>query len=912
MSNILISETIDSFFKSLSTNFASDLTSRWSIDMECQIMVDPTQGTPVYDGDKLIRNTWQVCSDENGTYNYHHLRIPKNSMSDPFFNDRPLGFPLQRHIECIGMTGWNWQKKQSLWVAFDFDAITGHAQGVGVSNDALEKVREFASDIPWVQVRKSTSGSGLHLYVYFDPEDAPQTENHNVHAALARSVLGLMEKETGFDFRGNMDVLGGNMWVWHKKVSNSNRGLAVLKDYDIFCPNLPDNWKDNIDVVTGKSGKVRFNGINKEDYESFEAQTASRNKTKVDETHKLVEERIHNLGYTIIWVPDHHCWQTHTRAFAELMEEYPEDYRGIYETLSEGTDKGGQNCFAFPVSNGGFRITRFGKGAREHKTWYQDGTDWTWTYFNRSPSLMEAATFFGGVEDPDGKGWVVNDVDDVIRICQSLGDEFHVPDHWADENGMKGRKFLLRGNKSNQLVIEMQRKRDEQVPSGWIEKNKSKFVTLLKTAKTESVTEDDEINYDDRVRALVDTNNEFYQWVILNENSEWIVQNKDNTRSALKIWAADKTEDVLGKLIISNWKIVNVPFQPEYLGQRMWNRNAPQFSVQPDNPGKPHPHWDMILDHCGQDLDESVQDNKWCREAGINTGADYLAYWIACLLRDPYCKLPYLFFYGPQNSGKSIFHEAISTLISRGIVYADEALQSKSNFNGEIADAVLCVVEETNLGSHNSSAYDRMKAWVTGEEILIHAKYQQPHQVKNTTHWCQMANDKAFCPIAVGDTRVVMIHVPMLETVEIPKSTLLQHLKEQAPAFLRMLLDLRLPTPPGRTRLPVLETDSKTMAQEDNKTIVDKFLETQCYPVDGALVRFREFYEALSEWMQEEERGLWTYNRVVDEFRNREMLPMGKQLNNVLCIGNISLNKPEPDTDYGKPWVRQRQKLIQA
>lgn len=913
MSELRTTDAIEAFLKSVPINFAEDLTSRFSAEMECQVMVDPADGEPVYQDGKLIRNTWSISPPDMPTYNFHHLRIPKNSMSDPYYNDPTCSFPLTRHVECIGMTGWNWKQRKSMWVAFDFDAITGHAQGVGIDDASLEQVKKVATKIPWVQVRRSTGGAGLHLYVFFDPENAPSTSNHNVHAALARAVLGMMERETGFDFRGNMDVLGGNMWVWHRKIKDDNLGLQIIKDYEDFCPPLPSNWMDNLDVVTGNGTKVRFRGISEKDYDAFDSQSSSRMKVELDDTHKLIEERIHQLGYSIIWVPDHHCWQTHTHAFKKLMEEYPGEYQGIYQTLSEGNDPGQPNCFAFPLLQGGLRITRFGRGAREAETWTQDGTDWTWTYFNRMPSLMSAASVHGGVEDPDGKGFVFTDLNDVRAVVETLGDELKLDQDWINIFGNEERKITLRPNKQNQLVLEMEKFKDDKTPKGWLVKGR-KFIALAKNARTEPARDEEEINYDDRVRALVDVNNEFSQWVVRNDDAEWVGHNKDNTRSALRIWAdPSDIETILGRLVIKNWKLVNVPFQPEYLGNRRWNRHAPQFAVSPGESGQETPYWDRVLDHCGQDLDSILRDNKWCREAGINTGADYLRHWIAFMFRDPYCKLPYLFFYGPQNSGKSIFHEAIGLLTTRGIAYADEALKNNSGFNGELAGAVLCVVEETNLSpsaTGGRQAYDRMKAWVTGEDILIHAKYQQPYQLKNTTHWVQMANDRTYVPIFPGDTRVNMLYVPMIDGVEIPKDTLLSRLKDEAPNFLRSILDLKLPSPPGRMRLPVLETESKRQAEQSANSLLFKFIDEKCFEIQGAHVKLKDVYEAFMEWCPEDVKHEWTYNRVIDEFRQRDTIPFGRYENNVTCLGNLSLTPRESGVDYGGPFFRFRQRLV--
>src|SRR5207253_13694 len=99
------------------------------------------------------------------------------------------------------------------WVGFDFDAITGHSKGI--SNQELDRVRAAACGLPWVEVRKSTGGAGLHLYVHLNEP----TKNHTEHADLAKVVLAQMSAQTGFDFGSQIDVCGGNLWIWHRKAT---------------------------------------------------------------------------------------------------------------------------------------------------------------------------------------------------------------------------------------------------------------------------------------------------------------------------------------------------------------------------------------------------------------------------------------------------------------------------------------------------------------------------------------------------------------------------------------------------------------------------------------------------------------------------------------------------------------------
>ena len=63
----------------------------------------------------------------------------------------------------------------------------------------LKRIKQAAMSLPYVEVRRSTGGGGIHLYVYFDEAGVP-TANHTEHAALARCILGMMSSETGFDF----------------------------------------------------------------------------------------------------------------------------------------------------------------------------------------------------------------------------------------------------------------------------------------------------------------------------------------------------------------------------------------------------------------------------------------------------------------------------------------------------------------------------------------------------------------------------------------------------------------------------------------------------------------------------------------------------------------------------------------
>ena len=195
----------------------------------------------------------QASTWTDGVNTWWSIRCPKNAASDPTWNDYEMTFPLDLHVEGIGFTGWNWQERKSMWVGFDIDSLLSHAAGVGISQEELEKVKEAACALPYVEVRRSTGGTGLHLYVYLA---GIPTANHTEHAALARCILGMMSSETGFDFASQIDACGGVMWVWHRKMTAENHGLEMVKaaKKKLSDNDLPANWKDHVEVVTRQRG----------------------------------------------------------------------------------------------------------------------------------------------------------------------------------------------------------------------------------------------------------------------------------------------------------------------------------------------------------------------------------------------------------------------------------------------------------------------------------------------------------------------------------------------------------------------------------------------------------------------------------------------------------------------------------
>lgn len=843
---------------------------KYGCNMETQVNVSAGEGEPV-DGK---RSTYT-----DGIDTWFSFRIPKGAYDEPHFKDFYIRFPLDVHCEGIGSTGWDWQSRRSRWVAFDFDAISGHAEGVGIEDEELQRVKDAACNLPYVEVRKSTGGAGLHLYVYFEDRVEFDTSNHNEHAAMARAVLGVMSRDAGYPFAGSVDVCGGNMWIWHTK-SGGTPGLELVKSAtaEFTSEELPSNWRDHQAVVTRSSRKLRLPDIGDAELDPFDQLASAHRQVMLDQKHKDMMDEISAAGFACNWISDHWLLQTHTCGFKHIFENHKERFeiKGVFDTNSRGGDPLEANCFAFPLDNGAWKIVRFGAGTNEHPTWQQDGAGWTTCFFNVSANLDTAARSLGGRPLEKG-GYEFDSLNEALEVARML----HPEGEFVADAALANRKAVVRKSKDGNIAVEMPKNgSNEQRPEGdWTDTNKkSVWTQLLPVAAEPTIGQNERTDYDKLIRCMTTEDGQQSGWAMHRKTGGWLRK----TASSIKMYlqylghAKAEAEEVMGLYEHHPWTIVTRPFEPEYLSNRRWNVDAPQYRFDPapridagtdENQGEDsqHPHWDLIFDHVGDDLTKYLRELDWAKTYGVRTGADYLRAIFASILREPFEPTPYLFLFGPENSGKSILHEAFELLVTKGVVKADRALTSQSNFNGELANAIMCVVEETDVAK-SPGAHSKIKDFVTSRRVSIRRMRTDSYMIDNMTHWIQCANDIANCPVFDGDTRITMIFVDELpEGAEIPKSLLMQKLEEEAPHLMRTLLDMTLPPPSGRLRIPIVSTQYKQHAEDKNRSSLLEFIKECVHPIPGELLPFAEFYERFIEWLPNEEKGAWSRQRVSKE-----------------------------------------------
>lgn len=823
--------------------------------MECQVNVAQDGGTRTGGEYKGVK--WNGWTDDLTVWK--PFRIPRSANTSPEYTDSEIKFDLAQHAEAIGMTGWNWVDQQSEWVAFDFDAIVGHTDKhtKNLTIEQLDQIKNLAMQIPWVTIRKSTSGNGLHFYVFLDPV---KTANHVEHAALARAILGKMSAFVGFDFKSLVDICGGNMWVWARKMKGTD-GLKVIKSGTRLTQDeIPPNWRDHLSVISGRRKRNIPKDLPSNVVENFDQLTGQSTRIPLDDEHRRLIQYLQENHLLWWWDQDHHMLITHTIHLKSAHIDLA--LRGFYETLSDGHDPNTQNCFAFPYYNGSWLVRRYTVGVKEHTSWSQDGVGWTVCYFNREADFDTTCRAFSGIENPKG-GYIFKEAETATQAARLLGVELNLP------IAMNARETVMRKHRDGRLLVEVDRESDDAPldNDGWYSRGNKPWTKIF-NLKLSDPLDFDIGAYDDILRHVVSKQNEDCGWVINRENV-WGDEPLHHIRIALTSLGLSNKEitSITGTAILKPWTLINQPFQPEYPGDRRWNRNAAQlkYAPSPDKDNLHYPHWIAILNHCGSGLDQQVKEDTWCMANSILTGGDYLKCWITSLIKDPIEPLPYLFFYGPQNSGKTIFHEALSLLFTKGYKRADQALVSQGGFNAELEGSLVCVIEETDLRK-NVAAYNRMKDWVTSRDILVHAKGETPYHAVNTTHWIQCSNDHQACPVFAGDTRITICYVePLLPETIIPKRQLITMLEKEAPDFLAAIMDMELPPSPDRLNIPVIASADKRALQQINSTALESFIDENCDLANGASIKYSDFWERFQASLDPGEEHFWTIRRMGKE-----------------------------------------------
>lgn len=884
----------------LGKNTHPDLAELYTPDMEVQLNVAKGSGERIEAGN-FLGKPWPEYTD--GAETWKNFRIPYQAMSDPKDNDNELLFNIEKHTEGIGLTGWDWRNKLSRYVAFDFDAMLGHSDkhSKKLSDKELLDIQQVVTKLPFLTLRKSTSGRGLHLYIYLEPIS---TQNHTEHAALARALLSMIAGLTSYDFTSKVDIAGGMMWIYHRKMLWTD-GLKLIRKGEILTKDrVPLNWKDHEKVVTRQATKIPIYNINDDvEKDAFDKLTEQRNRVKLDISHLALINYLNDNRLMHWWDADKHMLITHTAYLRDAHKALK--FKGEFHTEATGREYGTDtNCYAYPLRNGAWVVRKFGMGSKEHNYWTTDQKGWTRCYFNRDLTLEEVARIHNAVE-LDKKTYMFPTCQVAIEALAKLKCNLELPE-WIYNRPLKIKEL----NQENKYLISINKEDADnaQDMSVWAIENKTYrriYPHGIRNGDDESSTT---AEYDDMLRHIISEDGTDLGWVINVGNGEWREEPIGHIKLLLnsKGITGKDSSIILGGAVSRAWTIVNIPFADEYPGDRRWNRSRAKFRIAPTLDGEhlSYPTWNKILNHCGRSLDDAIKNHKWCKENNIVNGGEYLKLWFASLIKYPKNPLPYLGLYGDQDSGKSTIHEAFCQLIlDGGYARADNALISDQGFNGELEGSILAIIEETNVneGRNGRLAYNRLKDWVTSNQISVHVKGMTPVMKLNYTHWIHCANEGSNIPVFPGDTRVTLIKVDSLSDAEkIPKRDLWNLLTKEAPDFLAALSMTEIPDSKDRLMIPVIRTIEKEQLEFQTMDPVAQFFKLHVHQIDGAYVSSGDLYKAFLKESKEEAME-WSSNKFARSIPKnilRGRISVTKTQDTYYA--NISL---DPKTEKSAKWV---------
>jgi hypothetical protein len=853
----------------------------------------------VYPGNVEVEPGANCWSD--GDEEWAHHRWPYNAGTVPSYSDRKLKFSPAAHIDRIGSTWWNWKTRKSVAVAFDIDLEDEHAPStVTVDENQLEEIVGHLKGLPYVTLVRSTGGGGVHAYVFFEPSDQPDAANHNEHTQVALATLAKMSADADFEFSKFMDAKGLVFWFYANASGEGHPGFTLIHEHTAQIGSADvEEYRDRSLPKPKKSRTFKGFTDSGEEAES-DGEGDGYKVCPLDDEHRSILGELEDLDYTFIWHADYNMAHTHTRALKELYDRRLDDekpLKGMFETNSQGTDPSKPNCYITPRPDGVFQVKRFGNGIAEHASWQQKDQD-TWCYLNKETQV--STIFENRATRVDGHKMTFKpaELEAALRDCgHSLGESVKQIDAPITVTRRKDGTFRASFEGGGNYEGWKAGKKDQFRVLPVIEKPEARKETLLETV-------------DMIARFLVTPQHEPYGWA-LKTNIGWIMHGGfDGIGATVGTIFGKEAKAVKSMMEMNPWVLTCVPFGPTYPPPdplyphitRLWNLKAPQFAIEPAEAAAPHPHWDKIYNHLGASLDTAVRTTTWCQEWGLESGADYLRFWVAAMIQYPFEPLPYLFFYGPQNSGKSIFHEAIGLLFTKGSVEsASGALSNNQGFNYEIANAILGHIEEKDLAAVRGTAYARMKEWATGLTLTVTKKGETPYTQRNVLKFCHMANRPTACPMEDGDTRITALAVAVLASM-IPKGYMMKKLMEEAPAFLRTLLTTHIPDTPDRLRVPMLKSADKADLEAMNQEPWEAFAAETLFPCAGETVKFSEFYDEYITYCTCNNIPPMKLKALAQLVRNRsDKYLMGHHRNKQVHIGNVTLDPMK--TSSGLPLV---------
>ena len=236
----------------------SPVASRFNPDHELVILpVTPRDDDdPLYDDDEF--SSLINRPGRNGSLSRISLPSEYRSLNSS------LPFP-PRFLSRIGQSGWDYVNKQVTYVPLDIDLVDDH-ESTGTTADELEQLAAGLSAIPCCEVRRSTSGGGLHVVVYLAVPILAETRQG--YTATIDRVIELLDQQWGLSLRDKIDTTAagrGVLWLWAPQLNE--RSFELLSpaterlDLCDWQPPAQSEPQQSITIGFDLEGVLRRNNV---------------------------------------------------------------------------------------------------------------------------------------------------------------------------------------------------------------------------------------------------------------------------------------------------------------------------------------------------------------------------------------------------------------------------------------------------------------------------------------------------------------------------------------------------------------------------------------------------------------------------------------------------------------------------
>lgn len=138
---------------------------------------------------------------------------------------------------------------------------------------------------------------------------------------------------------------------------------------------------------------------------------------------------------------------------------------------------------------------------------------------------------------------------------------------------------------------------------------------------------------------------------------------------------------------------------------------------------------------------------------------------------------------GAEAIGKTFYAHLMRAVLGGDphVFELSTEILTESNFTGWANGHQVVYIEELKLHGKRYDVLNKMKPYISNEYIGIHAKYQAPYNVRNTTSYFAFTNHRDALPLNEGDTR----HFIMLSQWQ--NGNDVRRFKEENPDYYRRL-----------------------------------------------------------------------------------------------------------------------------